>query len=142
MALFFLHGAKLSRAAIVRGLVNWRLHLVVLAATYVMVPVFGLVASQLSGLSPQLASGVLFLNLLSSTVQSSITFTAVANGNVAAGVCTASFSELPGTLLTPVLAFILIGGAGIEFSMAVAVKLARQSLRPLVVSQALRPLIG
>src|ERR1700738_4031316 len=34
--LFFLQGARLSRAAIVAGALHWRLHLVVFAATFVL----------------------------------------------------------------------------------------------------------
>lgn len=142
VVLFFLHGAKLSREAIVEGLVNWRLHLIVLAATYVMFPLLGLGMSHLPFLSPQLAMGLLFLTLLPSTVQSSIAFTAMARGNVAAAVCTASFSNLLGIFLTPVLAFLLIGGTGIEFSWAVVGKLAGQLLLPFVIGHALRPVIG
>ena len=36
---FFLHGAKLSREAVIKGVTHWRLHLLVLAATFVMFPV-------------------------------------------------------------------------------------------------------
>lgn len=36
--LFFLHGAKLSREAVIAGASNWRLHLCVLAATFVLFP--------------------------------------------------------------------------------------------------------
>jgi sodium/bile acid cotransporter 7 len=37
-ALFFLHGAKLSREAVVAGIMHWRLHLLVLASTFVLFP--------------------------------------------------------------------------------------------------------
>ena len=47
-----------------------------------------------SVLPPQLAAGVLFLCLLPSTVQSSIAFTSIARGNVAAAICSASLSNL------------------------------------------------
>ena len=40
--LFFLHGAKLSREAIISGATHWRLHLVVLLSTFVMFPLLGL----------------------------------------------------------------------------------------------------
>ena len=43
--LFFLHGAKLSRAAIWDGAKAWRLHLAVLATTFAVFPLLGL-ASQ------------------------------------------------------------------------------------------------
>ncbi|HEY1425424.1 MAG TPA: bile acid:sodium symporter, partial [Caulobacteraceae bacterium] len=42
--LFFLHGAKLSRAAVVAGITHWRLHLVILAATFALFPLLGLAA--------------------------------------------------------------------------------------------------
>jgi sodium/bile acid cotransporter 7 len=35
---FFLHGARLSREAVIRGLTHWRLHLTILAATFVLFP--------------------------------------------------------------------------------------------------------
>ncbi len=44
--------------------------------------------------------GILFLTLLPSTVQSSIAFTAIARGNVAAAICSASFSNLLGIIVT------------------------------------------
>ena len=48
--LFFLHGAKLSREAILAGIGAWRLHLLVLSATYALFPLFGLaIAGALGG---------------------------------------------------------------------------------------------
>jgi sodium/bile acid cotransporter 7 len=61
-----------------------------------------------SVLSPQLYSGLLFLCCLPSTVQSSIAFTSIARGNVAAAICSASFSNVLGIALTPVLAALLL----------------------------------
>lgn len=47
--LFFLQGARLSRAAIIAGALHWRLHLVIFAATFVLFPVVGLALRPLSG---------------------------------------------------------------------------------------------
>jgi sodium/bile acid cotransporter 7 len=47
--LFFLQGARLSRAAIIAGASHWRLHSVVFAATFVLFPVVGLALRPLSG---------------------------------------------------------------------------------------------
>ncbi len=44
--LFFLHGAKLSRAAVLAGITNWRLHLTVLASTFVLFPLLGCCCGQ------------------------------------------------------------------------------------------------
>src|SRR5512144_794064 len=94
--LFFLHGARLSREAVIAGMAHWRLHLTVLAATFVLFPLLGLAAQGLphSILPASLAAGVLFLCCLPSTVQSSIAFTAIARGNLPAAVCAASASNL------------------------------------------------
>jgi sodium/bile acid cotransporter family protein DUF4137 len=90
--LFFLQGARLSRAAIIAGALHWRLHLVIFAATFVLFPVVGLCLRPLSGtlLTPPLYLGLLFLCTLPSTVQDSVAFTSIAGGNVAAALCSAS----------------------------------------------------
>jgi sodium/bile acid cotransporter 7 len=55
---------------------------------------------------------VLFLCALPSTVQSSIAFTSIARGNVAAAVAAASVSNLAGVFLTPLLAALLLATHG------------------------------
>ncbi len=141
--LFFLHGAKLSRDAIWAGLRNWKLHLAVLAITFVAFPLFGLGLTALPFVTGPLAAGLLFLTLLPSTVQSSIAFTAIARGNVAAAVCSASFSNLLGILVTPALVAVLMktsGSAGISIESVEAIVL--QLLVPFVAGHLLRPWIG
>ncbi len=141
--LFFLHGAKLSREAIWAGLRNWKLHLAVLAVTFIAFPLFGLGLTALPFVTGPLAAGLLFLTLLPSTVQSSIAFTAIARGNVAAAVCSASFSNLLGILVTPALVALLMntsGSGGISIESIEAIVL--QLLVPFVVGHLLRPWIG
>jgi len=140
--LFFLHGAKLSREAIIGGLLAWRLHLTVLTATYLLFPLLGLGFSALPGLSAPLAAGLLFLTLLPSTVQSSIAFTAMAHGNVAAAVCSASFSNLLGIVLTPLLAVALMSGSHVEMSLSAGTAIVVKLLLPFIVGHLMRPVIG
>ena len=108
--LFFLHGAKLSREAIVAGATHWRLHLLVFASTFVVFPLVGVALRPVLEplVTPELYRGVLFLCMLPATVQSAIAFTSVARGNVAAAVCSASASTLIGTFVTPVLVSLLV----------------------------------
>lgn len=138
---FFLHGAKLSREALVAGLIHWRLHLAVLAISFVLFPVLGLGAGLLpsSVLPAGLAMGVLFLCCLPSTVQSSINFTAIARGNVAAAVCAASASNILGMVLTPVLvgALMHVSGAGPDFG--ILRDIALQLFAPFLAGQIARP---
>ncbi|KQS05196.1 bile acid:sodium symporter [Sphingomonas sp. Leaf357] len=139
--LFFLHGAKLSRAAIYDGVRHWRLHLAVLGVTFVLFPLLGLGLGTLPFLSGPAAAGMLFLTLLPSTVQSSIAFTAIARGNVAAAVCSASFSNLLGIIVTPALVALLMQGDG-GISLASIETIVLQLLVPFVAGHLLRPLIG
>jgi sodium/bile acid cotransporter 7 len=112
--LFFLQGARLSRPAVLAGMVHWRLHLIILAATFVIFPLLGLVLSPLSGtlLMPPLYVGLIFLCTLPSAVQASVVFTSIAGGNVSAALCSASFSSIIGMVLTPLLIGFLLEAHG------------------------------
>jgi len=143
--LFFLHGAKLPRAAIVQGVTHWRLHLTVFASTFVLFPLLGLALRPLGQalLTPPLALGVLFVCALPSTVQSSIAFTAIARGNVAAAVVSASMSNLIGIALTPLLVGLLLashGDAGASWQGVRDIML--QLLLPFVLGHVARRWIG
>lgn len=77
--LFFLYGARLSTAEALAGLKNWRLHLTILAFTFVAYPLLGLALRPLTAfISQDMYLGILFLTLVPSTVQSSVAFTSVA----------------------------------------------------------------
>src|SRR4051794_27629951 len=99
---FFLHGARLSREAVVRGMTHWRLHLLVLVCPFGLSPLLGLAVAALPAAVPPrtLAPGIILLCCLPSTVQSSIGFTAIARGDVAAAVASATASNILGIFLT------------------------------------------
>ncbi|WP_022683137.1 bile acid:sodium symporter family protein [Sphingobium bisphenolivorans] len=142
--LFFLHGAKLSREAIWSGARAWKLHLATLATTFLVFPLIGLSLQQIETLPLSMRAGLLFLTLLPSTVQSSIAFTAIARGNVAAAVVSASFSNLLGILLTPLLVALLMGksGSGSLVSLSSVKDIMLQLLLPFVIGHLARPWIG
>ncbi|WP_296598904.1 bile acid:sodium symporter family protein [Phenylobacterium sp.] len=140
---FFLHGARLSREAVVRGLAHWRLHLLVLASTFGLFPLLtlGIVALPAWITPPELSAGLVFLGCLPSTIQSSIAFVSVARGNVPAAVASASASNLLGVFLTPLLVGVLLhaeGGVSGSSFWAIVIQL----LVPFMAGQALRPWIG
>ena len=140
---FFLHGARLSREAVIGGLTHWRLHLVVLAATYGLFPLLcvGLAALPAWITPPALAGGIVFLGCLPSTIQSSIGFTVIARGNVAAAVAAASASNLLGIILTPILVSLLLHAQG-AVSAASAEAIVLQLLAPFITGQVLRRWLG
>ncbi|MFD8261321.1 bile acid:sodium symporter family protein [Streptomyces griseoluteus] len=142
--LFFLYGARLSTREAMGGLRHWRLHLTVLACTFVVFPLLGLAARGLvpALLTQPLYQGLLFLTLVPSTIQSSIAFTSIARGNVPAAICAGSFSSLVGIVVTPLLAAVLLGNSGGGFSADSLLKIVLQLLVPFLAGQFLRRWIG
>ncbi|MDB5482867.1 MAG: Bile acid:sodium symporter [Caulobacteraceae bacterium] len=142
--LFFLYGARLSPRAAWDGLRQWRLHLAVLLSTFALFPALGLglKAAASASLPPALITGVLFLCVLPSTVQSSIAFTSIARGNVPAALCAATVSNMLGIVLTPVLAAWLLHTHGVQLSFGVFRDIVLQLLAPFLAGQLLRPWIG
>lgn len=142
--LFFLYGVRLSTREALDGMRHWRLHLTVLACTFVVFPALGTAARGLVPyvLTHPLHTGLLFLCLVPSTVQSSIAFTAIARGNVPAAICAGSFSSLVGIVLTPLLAALLLGSAGGGISADSMVRIALRLLVPFLAGQLLRPWVG
>ncbi|MGE5148484.1 MAG: bile acid:sodium symporter family protein [Rhodospirillaceae bacterium] len=137
--LFFLQGARLSRAAVLAGILHWRLHLQIFTSTFIVFPLLGLALQPVSGtlIAPQLYIGLLFLCTLPSTVQASVIFTSIAGGNLAAALCSASLSSIVGMALTPLLIGLLLHAQG-ESSLSGVVSIALQVLVPFVLGQALQ----
>ena len=143
--LFFLHGLALSFAALRAGVLNWRLHSVVQACTFVLFPLLGVgLTAVLAGrIAPELNLGVFFLCALPSTVSSSVAMTATARGNVAGAVFNATFSSLIGVVLTPLwVAWAMKSTGQTQPIGPVIIDLLRWLVLPLVVGQLLRPWLG
>ncbi|AKH65194.1 MULTISPECIES: bile acid:sodium symporter family protein [Photorhabdus] len=144
--LFFMHGAKLSRQAIIAGMGHWRLHLVVFLSTFVLFPIIGL---GLNLLVPEIMTstvywGFLYLCALPATVQSAIAFTSVAGGNVAAAICSASASSILGVFLSPILVGLMIHtqGEGSSDTLEAIKSIVLQLMVPFIVGHLSRPLIA
>lgn len=140
---FFLHGARLSREAVIRGLVHWRLHLVILSATFAAFPLLTVALAALPPwiTPPELATGLILVGCLPSTIQSSIAFVSVARGNVPAAVAAASGSNILGVFLTPLLVGLLLHAQG-SMSPSAIWSIVLQLLIPFVAGQVLRRWIG
>ncbi|MDN6386886.1 MAG: bile acid:sodium symporter, partial [Corynebacterium sp.] len=143
--LFFLYGARLSTREALNGLKHWRLHLLILAFTFVVFPLIGLALTPLKyAIGDELYQGILFLCLVPSTVQSSVAFTSIARGNIPGAIVSASASNLIGVFATPVLVLLLMSGAdgGLHIDTSVFVNIALQLLAPFVAGQVLRNVPG
>lgn len=143
--LFFMHGAKLSRNAILAGLGHWKLHLLVFASTFALFPLLGLglgiVVPTL--LAPAVHAGFLYLCALPATVQSAIAFTSLARGNIAAAICSASASSLLGVFLSPLLVGLLMHAQSGQTDTLHAIgAIILQLMLPFILGHLSRPLIG
>jgi sodium/bile acid cotransporter 7 len=83
---------------------------------------------------------VFFLCVLPSTISSSVAFTAMAGGNVAAAVFNATLSNFVGILVTPLLVsqWLHAAGAGLPIGPAI-LGVSVQLLLPFILGQLLRP---
>lgn len=140
--LFFLYGARLSTHEALEGLRNWRLHLMILAITFVVFPLIGLGLAPLQAVvGREMYLGILYLTLVPSTVQSSVAFTSIARGNVAGAIVSASASNIAGVFLTPLLVMLLMS-AQVSIDTSVFLDIAVQLLLPFILGQLLRPWVG
>lgn len=142
--LFFLYGARLSTREALNGLMHWRLHLLILAFTFLLFPLIGLALMPLQhAIGEDLYQGILFLSLVPSTVQSSVNFTSIAKGNVPGAIISASASNLIGVFATPVLVLLLMSsaGGGLTIDTSVFLDIALQLLAPFIVGQIARAVV-
>ena len=142
--LFLLYGARLSTQEALNGLKHWRLHLTILAFTFVVYPLIGIALRSLTAvISNDMYLGILFLTLVPSTVQSSVAFTSIAKGNVAGAIVSASASNLVGVIITPLLVMFLMGtGGGVHIDTSVFGEIALLLLAPFVLGQLTRRWVG
>ncbi|WP_343287347.1 bile acid:sodium symporter family protein [Gordonia sp. SID5947] len=143
--LFFLYGTRLHPREALEGLKHWRLHVTILAFTFVVFPLVGLALRPLVTpmVGADLANGLLFLCLVPSTVQSSIAFTSIARGNVPGAIVSASTSNILGVFLTPLLVVALMSTHNdMQIDASSVVKIVGQILVPFILGQIARPWVG
>ena len=142
---FFLNGAGLSFAALKDGVMRWRLHLIIQAATFLLFPAIGTVFLLLAGrwIAPDLRIGLFYLCALPSTISSSVAMTSAARGNVPVAVFNASISSILGIFITPLWMSLLLKTSGQHLDVVhTFIDLTLWLLVPLIVGQALRRWIG
>lgn len=101
--IFFFYGLKLSFRQIKEGLRNWKLHVLVQLATFVIFPLLVLPFYPLveTEIQHSFWLSFFFLAALPSTVSSSVVMVSIARGNIAAAIFNASISGLIGVVVTP-----------------------------------------
>ena len=142
---FFLHGANLSPEAVRAGAANWKLHIFVHTATFVLFPAIGFAVffGARSFLGEDVRLGFFYLCALPSTISSSVAMTALGRGNVPGAVFDATLSGLIGMVVTPFLVSIVVSsGTGHSLPLLPAIlDVAEKLLLPFVAGQLCRPLL-
>ncbi len=142
---FLLYGLTLSPQKMREGVVNWRLHLLVQSASFLIFPLLGFLLVALIGphIDSALALGFLYLCALPSTVSSSVAMTSIARGNVAGAIFNASLSSLLGVFITPlwINAYLHAHGGSMDLG-PVILKIVLLVLLPIALGQALRPALA
>lgn len=143
--IFFFYGLKLSKAKLVAGLGNWRLHILAQSSTFIMFPLLLLPWRALLPADLQLLwLGAFFLASLPSTVSSSVVMVSIAEGNIPAAIFNASISSILGVFITPLwMALVNTTQTGEDISfLHIVGKLVLQVLVPVALGIVLNPKWG
>jgi sodium/bile acid cotransporter 7 len=139
--IFFFYGLKLSLGELKTGLSNYRVHLLVQLATFLLFPLLVL------PFYPVFSATVhenwwlafFFLAALPSTVSSSVVMVSLARGNVSAAIFNASLSGLIGLVLTPFwLQLFMDSSEGFEVGRVI-LNMVYQIILPLIAGLILSP---
>ncbi|WP_205702868.1 bile acid:sodium symporter family protein [Botryobacter ruber] len=143
--IFFFYGLRLNPRKLREGLGNWRLHLVVHLATFVIFPLLLLAVKPLiSGERNQLLwLGAFYLAALPSTVSSSVVMVSIAGGNMLAAIFNASISSLLGVFITPLWMGLFLATSSGDYDISVIIaKLMLQVLAPVLLGLLLNKRLG
>lgn len=132
---FFFYGLKLNRESLIKGLNNYKIHIVVQLSTFLLFPMLILTIVTLTGrdMHDYLWLGIFYLAALPSTVSSSVVMVSIAGGNIPAAIFNASISSIAGIFITPLWMSLWIEPAGVGGGLGeVFVKLSLQVLLPVI----------
>jgi len=132
--IFFFYGLKLSPTELKLGMRNYKLHILIQVATFLIFPLLVLCFYPLfsSGESYTYWLAFLFLAALPSTVSSSVVMVSLAKGNIPAAIFNASLSGIIGVVITPLWLSFFLNTSNNDISfLDVFAKLGIQILIPL-----------
>ncbi|PRD56370.1 bile acid:sodium symporter family protein [Sphingobacterium gobiense] len=142
--IFFFYGLKLSFQQLKTGLSNWKLHLLVQGATFVLFPLLVLPFYPLmqSELQHDFWLSFFFLAALPSTVSSSVVMVSIARGNIPAAIFNASISGLIGVVITPLWMQFFLSFEEVDVVGDVYWGLIKEIIIPVIAGLVLQPYFG
>ncbi|RCW92310.1 bile acid:sodium symporter family protein [Winogradskyella arenosi] len=143
--IFFFYGLKLSPAQLRSGLKNWKLHLLVQSATFLLFPLLVLLFRPFIQNQEQevIWLAFFFLAALPSTVSSSVVMVSMAKGNIPAAIFNASISGIIGIVITPLWMGLFITQNQSDFDFTeIYIKLIVQIILPVILGLFLQRFLG
>lgn len=143
--IFFFYGLKLNYTIIKEVVKNWRVHLIVQSATFILFPLIVLLFYPFvkTDLAHTLWLAVFFLAVLPSSVSASVVMVAVAKGNVPVAIFNASISGIIGILITPIWMNYFIAVETMEFDFSeIYFSLVAEIIVPLILGIFLQRYFG
>ncbi|MGO1244462.1 MAG: bile acid:sodium symporter family protein [Sphingobacterium sp.] len=142
--IFFFYGLKLSLPNLKSGLRNWRMHLVIQGATFVLFPLLVLLFYPMisSSIQEDFWLSFFFLATVPSTVSSSVVMVSIAQGNISSSIFNASVSGLIGVAITPLWMQFFLDFGHVNVLMDVYWGLIKEIIIPVIVGLLLQPYLG
>ncbi|MCQ4034373.1 bile acid:sodium symporter family protein [Kaistella montana] len=140
--IFLLYGLKLNLKEVLKDVSNWKLHLLIQSATFLLFPflVFIFYPAFRDTAYYSMWLSVFFLASLPSTVSSSVVMVSIAKGNVTSAIFNASISGLIGIVMTPLLmSFFLNANPENADQTEIVEQLLLKVLLPIILGIALNP---
>lgn len=137
-------GFTLPSESLIIGLKKWRIHLFLQSFIFLVIPVvfFFSLSFFKTAISTEVYIGLLALAVLPTTISTCTVFTQLSEGDVALTLFNASFSNLLGVFVSPLLLSLLLRDVGREMPLSVLVEiisgLALRMVLPLLIGQILR----
>ena len=145
VALVFLGiGFTLPSESLIRGLTKWKRHLFIQGYIFFFTPLFFLLTLPIIRpyITVELYIGLLALSVLPTTISTCSVFTQISHGDVALTLFNASFSNIIGVFLSPILLSLLLREVGASIPISVLIDiitgLAFKMIVPLAMGQLLR----
>ena len=143
--IFFFYGLKLSPNKLKAGLKNWKLHILVQLATFLIFPLIVIVFKPLfsSENSALIWLAFFFIAALPSTVSSSVVMVSIAKGNIPAAIFNASISGIIGVVITPLWMGLFLNNEQADFDFtSIYTKLIVQIILPVILGVLLQRYFG
>jgi solute carrier family 10 (sodium/bile acid cotransporter), member 7 len=143
MIIFLLQGFSLPSEALLRSILNWKLHAGIQLLIFVFFPLiftpFLLLAEGV--LTPDIFMGLIFLIILPTTVASAIAYTVAANGDAPTALFNTALSNILAVFIVPAWCLFMLGSGGFQRPplLPILATISLLILLPFFVGQVLRP---